>query len=54
MLPNWLAAGDTVLRRQVSTRPEKTETFFQQLTEMDKFMAILEVYRADSRCCSRR
>ena len=38
------ADGDTVLRRQVSTRPEKIETFFQQLTEMDtEFMAILEV-----------
>ena len=36
--------GDTVLRRQVSTHPEKIEAFFQQLTEMDaKFMAILEV-----------
>ncbi len=36
--------GDTVLRRQVSTRREKIETFFQQLTEMDaQFMAILEV-----------
>jgi transposase len=36
--------GDTVLRRQVSTRPEKIEAFFQQLTEMDtQFMAILEV-----------
>lgn len=38
------ADGDTVLRRQVSTRREKTEAFFQQLTEMDtQFMAILEV-----------
>ena len=37
-------SGDTVLRRQVSTRPEKIEAFFQQLTEMDaEFMAILEV-----------
>ena len=37
-------AGETVLRRQVSTRPEKIEAFFQQLTEMDnQFMAILEV-----------
>ena len=37
-------SGDTVLRRQVSTRPEKITTFFQQLTEMDSdFMAILEV-----------
>ena len=27
--------GDTVLRRQVSTRPEKIEAFFQQLTERD-------------------
>ena len=36
--------GDTVLRRQVSTRPEKIDSFFQQLTEMDaEFMAILEV-----------
>ena len=38
------ADGDTVVRRQVSTRPEKIEAFFQQLTEMDPdFMAILEV-----------
>ena len=36
--------GDTLLRRQVSTRPEKIEAFFQQLTGMDtEFMAILEV-----------
>ena len=36
--------GETVLRRQVSTRPEKIELFFQELTEMDpEFMAILEV-----------
>ncbi len=36
--------GETVLRRQVSTRPEKIEAFFGQLTEMDaEFMAILEV-----------
>jgi len=36
--------GDTVLRRQVSTRSEKIEAFFQQLIEMDaQFMAILEV-----------
>ena len=36
--------GDTVLRRQVSTRPEKIEAFFTQFTEMDpQFMAILEV-----------
>jgi transposase len=36
--------GDTVLRRQVSTRPEKIEAFFGQFTEMDaEFMAILEV-----------
>ena len=36
--------GDTVLRRQVSTRPERIAAFFQPLTEMDKqFMAILEV-----------
>lgn len=38
------ADGDTVLRRQVSTRPEKSKAFFQQLVEMDgSFMAILEV-----------
>jgi len=38
------AGGDTVLRRQVSTRPEKIEAFFAQLTQMDpEFMAILEV-----------
>lgn len=37
-------AGDTVLRRQVSTRPEKIGAFFSQFTEMDtEFMAILEV-----------
>ena len=37
-------SGDTKLRRQVSTRPEKITAFFQQLTEMDSnFMAILEV-----------
>ena len=36
--------GDTVLRRQVSTRPEKIEVFFQKFIEMDsEFMAILEV-----------
>jgi hypothetical protein len=36
--------GDTVLRRQVSTRPEKIEEFFGQFTQMDaEFMAILEV-----------
>ena len=36
--------GETVLRRQVSTPPEKIETFFGQLAEMDaEFMAILEV-----------
>src|SRR5210317_258204 len=36
--------GDTVLSRQVSTRPEKIEAFLQQLTEMDpNFMAILEI-----------
>ncbi len=38
------ADGDTVLRRQVSTRPEKIEAFFEQLSVMDsEFMAILEV-----------
>lgn len=38
------AGGETVMSRQVSTRPEKVEMFFQQLTEMDdEFMAILEV-----------
>ena len=37
-------AGDTVLRRQVSTRSEKIEAFFEQFTERDPdFMAILEV-----------
>ena len=36
--------GDTILRRQVSTRPEKINAFFEQLVEMDQdFMAILEV-----------
>ncbi len=36
-------AGDTLLRRQVSTRPEKIKLFFEQLVEMDaEFMAILE------------
>ena len=36
--------GDTLLRRQVSTRAEKIETFLEQLAEMDsQFMAILEV-----------
>ncbi len=36
--------GQTVLRRQVSTRPEKVEAFFDELTEQDSsFMAILEV-----------
>jgi hypothetical protein len=36
--------GDTLLGRQVSTRPEKIQAFFQELTEMDaEFMAILEV-----------
>lgn len=36
--------GDTVLRRQVSTRPEKLAAFFEQFIEMDaQFMAILEV-----------
>ena len=28
--------GDTVLSRQVSTRPEKIKVFFEQLTEMDR------------------
>jgi transposase len=36
-------SGDTLLRRQVSTRPEKITSFFEQLREMDaEFMAILE------------
>ena len=36
--------GNTLLSQQVSTRPEKTEAFLQQLAEMDpEFMAILEV-----------
>lgn len=35
--------GEDVLRRQVSTRPEKIEAFFEQLQAMDaEFMAILE------------
>lgn len=36
-------AGDTVLERQVCTRPEKIQEFFEQLVAKDKeFMAILE------------
>ena len=36
-------AGDTLLRRQVSTQPEKIKQFFEQLVGMDtEFMAILE------------
>ena len=36
--------GETVLRRQVSTRPEKIEAFFDKLSEEDSsFTAILEV-----------
>ncbi len=36
--------GEVILRRQVSTRPEKIEAFFGQLTDWDvKFMAIVEV-----------
>ncbi len=36
--------GDTILSRQVSTRPEKIQAFFEQLIHMDpEFMAILEV-----------
>ena len=39
------AEGETILRRQVSTRREKTQVFFEQLTKLDaEFMAILEVY----------
>ena len=35
--------GEDVLRRQVSTRPEKIEEFFEQLLSMDTgFMAIIE------------
>ena len=35
--------GDSVLRRQVSTRAEKITAFFEQIREMDdEFMAILE------------
>lgn len=38
------AAGETILRRQVSTRPEKIQAFFEKLTQQDsQFMAILEV-----------
>ncbi len=37
-------SGQVILRRQVSTRPEKIQTFFDQLQEQDcDFMAILEV-----------
>ena len=37
-------AGDTIMSRQVSTRPEKIQAFFEQLTELGpEFMAILEV-----------
>lgn len=37
-------AGEVILRRQVSTRAEKTQAFFDQLLELDRdFMAILEV-----------
>ena len=36
--------GGTVLRRQVSARPEKVEAFFEQLIAIDaQFMAIVEV-----------
>ena len=36
--------GNEVLRRQVSTRPEKIREFFEQLTSIDSdFLAILEV-----------
>lgn len=35
--------GDAILRRQVSTRPEKIATFFEQIVQLDaQFMAILE------------
>lgn len=38
------AEGETILRRQVSTRPEKIQAFFEQLISLDtEFMAILEV-----------
>lgn len=36
--------GEVILRRQVSTRPEKIQEFFEQLTKIDaEFMAIVEV-----------
>ena len=36
--------GETVLRRQVSTRPEKIEAFFDELVQRDaSIMAIVEV-----------
>lgn len=35
--------GDAILRRQVSTRPEKIAAFFEQIMELDpEFMALLE------------
>lgn len=35
--------GEAILRRQVSTRPEKIAEFFEQIVQLDKeFMAILE------------
>jgi len=34
--------GEDVLKRQVSTRPEKIKGFFDRVVEMDEFMAILE------------
>ena len=37
------AQGEDVLKRQVSTRPEKIKQFFDQVVEMEsEFMAILE------------
>ncbi len=37
------AEGEDVLKRQVSTRPEKIKPFFDQLAAMDpEFMAMLE------------
>ncbi len=38
--------GTVILRRQVSTRPEKTQAFFEQLLRLsgeEGFMAVLEV-----------
>lgn len=36
-------SGDVVLRRQVSTRPEKIREFLQELKERGRYMALVEV-----------